>query len=224
VREGHRVRSAVARQLEALDPDDQTEPAVPAPPGGRGLPRILSTIVLLPAAVGALAPILVAAVPAGELAGPGWTCEDDPADPQAPTAGPFDDTGFPAGRLVLADGRRVLASPRGPGRRRRLSFRHPPEERAANLRFTQNGAWGGSGLLVRAARVHASGRTHWWTELEAAPARDGRPMGPWTRWVVRARPEAWVAACQAAVGPVRRTPEGVVAGSLVFEGLTASSL
>jgi hypothetical protein len=224
VREGHRVRSAVARRLEALDPEDLTEPTVPAPPGARGLPRILSTIVLLPAAVGSLAPILVAAVPVGGPAGPGWTCEDDPAHPQAPTAGPFDDTGFPSGRLALADGRRVLASPQGPGRRRRLSFRHPPEERAANLRFMPSGSWGGSGLLVRAARVHAADRAHWWTELEAAPARDGVPIGPWAQWVVRARPEAWVAACEAAVGPVRRTPEGVMAGSLVFEELTASFL
>ena len=206
------VRSAVARRLSVLDPADWDEPAGPS---NGPWPPSSHPVVLLPGAAGALAPVLVAAVPVGAEAGPGWVCEDDPGDPDAPGGGRFDDTGFPAEPLLLADGRRVIAAPRGPGRRRRPSFRQPPIERAANLRFTPSGSWSGDGLLVRSVRIQPEGTT-WCTALEGARAKGGRPISPWRRWMVRASPEDWVGACRAAVGPVRRTPEGVATGSLVF--------
>jgi hypothetical protein len=225
--EGSAARSAVARRLEALDPADWDEPQAPAT--GVPPPRMAAgTVALLPAAAGALTPALVAAVhgrpfAAGSI-GPAWVCEDDAADPEAPGGGTFDDTGFPSERLLLADGRRLLAAPRGPGRRRRPSFRSPPVERAANLRFRLAGTWDGNGLLARAARPHPADETTWWTVLEAAPAREGRLLAPWAHWVVRAGPEAWVAGCLAGVGSVRRTSEGVTTPTLVFEGLPAPVL
>ena len=222
---GTAVRSAVSRRLPELEPAGWDEPSVALAPA---LPPVVGgPIALLPAAAGSLAPVLVAAVhPPGVGAGkvgPGWVCEDDPGDPEAPAGGAFDDTGFPGGRLPLADGRRILATPAGPGRRRRLSFRHPPVERAANLCFRPTGSWDGTGLVVRGARPHAVGGS-WWTVLEAAPAREGRLLAPWSAWGVRAGPEAWVAGCRAGVGPARRSPEGVLTPTLVFDGLHAERL
>jgi len=210
--EGTRVRSAVSRSLEHLDPADWEEPER-VPPRERW--HLEGDVALLPAAVGALAPALVAAVPVGAAAGPGWACVDDPQDPYAPGGGAFDDTGFPAERLRLADGRRVLAQPRGPGRRRRHSFREPPAERAASLEFLPLGVWSGHGLLARGARIHTVG-SEWWVVLDAAPAEKGHPVGPWEPHLVRAHPEKWVSGCEAVVPPVRRTPEGVLSGTLVF--------
>jgi hypothetical protein len=137
--------------------------------------------------------------------------------PEAVVGGPFDDTGFTADRLVLADGRRVLAVPRGPGRRRRPSFREPPVDRAVNLTFRPWGAWDGTGWLARAARIQAVGR-RWAVVLDATKAEKGRPVGTWGAVLVRARPETWVASCQAVVPPFRRTPEGVLSGTQVFWG------
>lgn len=223
--EGTRVRSAVARRLERLDPEDWEEPALIERPEATFDRVPLDDIALLPAAVGALVPALVAAVPVGRPAGPGWVCDDAPGEPDAPGGGVFDDTGFPAGQLALADGCRVLALPRGPGRRRRHSFREPPVERAVNLRFLRRGTWHGSGLLARAARIHAAG-ADWSVVLDAALAREGHPLSPWRPWVVHGPPEAWVASCEAMVRPIQRTPEGVRSGTLVFGGqsLRASSL
>ncbi|HEX5045260.1 MAG TPA: hypothetical protein VFV75_20355 [Candidatus Polarisedimenticolaceae bacterium] len=214
--EGTRVRSAVARRLDRLDPEDWEEPAVVERPGlAAGFS--VGVIALLPAAAGALAPALVAAVAVGSAVGPGWICEDHPGESNAPGGGVFDDTGFPAGRLQLADGHRVLALPRGPGRRRRHSFREPPTERAANLSFSRSGAWSGSGLLARAARIHAVG-AEWSVVLDAALAQEGHPSSAWRPWLVVGPPEAWVLRCEAMVRPIRRTPEGVRSGTLVFRG------
>ena len=58
----------------------------------------------------------------------------------------------------------------------------------------------------------------------AVNVKDGRPVAPWRPWVVPAAPGAWVASCRAAVGPFRRTPEGVLTGTLVFCNLPAISL
>lgn len=211
--EGTQMRSAVGRRLEHLNPGDWDEPErIEGDPGA--FPHG-GDLALLPAAVGALAPALVAAVPPGAVAGPGWACVDDPEDPEAPSAGPFDDTGFPAKRLLLAGGGRVLAAARGPGRRRRHSFREPPVERAANLAFLSSGSWTGHGVLARAARIQAVG-SDWWVVLEAARAEKGHPVGPWRERIVRGRPEAWVASCEAVLPPSRRTPEGVLTGTLAF--------
>ncbi len=211
--EGTQMWSAVGRRLEQLDPGDWEAPErIEGDP--LALPRG-GDMALLPAAVGALAPALVAAVPPGAAAGPGWACVDDPEDPDAPSAGPFDDTGFPAERLRLAGGGRVLAAARGPGRRRRHSFREPPVERAANLTFLSSGSWTGHGVLARAARIQAVG-PDWWVVLDAARAEKGHPVGPWRERIVRGRPEAWVASCEAVLPPHRRTPEGVFTGTLVF--------
>ena len=213
--EGSRVQSAVARRLERLDFQDWEDPEpIDLPEVGRSH---VGDIALLPAAVAAVAPALVAATRIGSPAGPGWVCHDDPAESEALAGGLFDDTGFPVQSLQLADGRQVLAQPRGPGRRRRHSFREPPMERAANLKFLPRGTWDGDGVLARAARIHATG-PEWSVVLDASFAKEGRPGGAWSPWVVRARPEAWVASCRAVVPPLRRTPEGVLSGTLVFDG------
>lgn len=203
--EGTHVRSAVGRRLEDLDPQDWEEPDRIEDTSLEMSSR--AALALLPAAVGALAPALVAVVPPGAPAGPGWACVDE--------GGPFDDTGFPAERLVLAGGGEVLAVPRGPGRRRRPSFREPPVERAVHLTFLSSGSSKGPGLLARAARIHVAGRD-WWVVLDAAPARNGHPVGPWEERIVRGRPGAWVASCEGVLPPFRRTPEGVLTGTLVF--------
>ena len=142
VREGHRVRSAVARRLEALDPDDLTEPTVPAPPGARGLPGSFPRSCCFrrrwgrwpqswwpscrsadwPGPVGPAR--TTRPIPRRRLPGCSTTPGFWPAAWCWPTAGgSWPRPGDPAGAAVCPS---VIL----------------PEERAANLRFTPHGAWG----------------------------------------------------------------------------------
>ena len=162
----------VARRLEALDPEDLTEPTVPAPPGARGLPRILSTIVLLPGGGGVVGPN-----PRGRRAGRGaGRARLDLRGRPGPSRG-ADGRAFRRHRVSVrppAAGRRPAGPGLPPGTRPAPPPFLPSSPRRARgqppihaKRFL-----GGIGLLlVRSARVHAADRTHWWTELEAAPAR-----------------------------------------------------
>jgi len=150
--------------------------------------------------------------------GPAWRVADDPTDPRALFGGRFDDTGFPSGRVVLADGGRWLSGLAVRGHLRRASFRDPPVPMPSHLVVSDgDDPEPPDALVVTALRIHPLG-DRWFLELEGRVQWRGSHGGGFRGLVVAARPDSLPRRCVGSVGPARLSHRGVVTPSLVFEG------
>jgi hypothetical protein len=171
-------------------------------------------------ALAALVPTLVRALgdkgSSGEArVGPGWVVSDDPTHPDASVGGPWDDAGFSARPVPLADGRTVVGTIGGPGSLRRGSFRDPPEPAPSLLRVEPPAVAPSRGdVRVVASRIHSlDGR--WVMEVDGVDP-DGTAFH---RRFVRTDPLELAARCAGGIGPAIARAGAVVTPALRFEGL-----
>lgn len=147
--------------------------------------------------------------------GPGWVVKDDPTHPDASVGGPWDDAGYPARPVPLADGRTIVGTIAGPGSFRRGSFRDPPEP-APTLLIVEPSAVDPCPGDVRifAARIHAlDGR--WVLEVDGVD-----PTGAaFQARFIRTDPFSLAARCVGGDGTAVVRAGIVLTPALRFEGL-----
>lgn len=171
-------------------------------------------------ALAALVPTLVRALAdkgsAGDArVGSGWVVKDDPTHPDASVGGPWDDAGFPARPVRLADGRTDVGTIAGPGSFRRGSFRDLPEP-APTLLIVEPPAVDPSPGDVRivAARIHALGGM-WLLEVDGVDPEGTAFPGRF----IRTDPFSLAARCVGGNGTAVLRAGVVLTPALRFEGL-----
>lgn len=158
----------------------------------------------------------------GMPVGRAWKIAEDPLAPDSPFGATFDDAGFDARAIELADGRTVTAILDGPGLFRRPSFRDPPAPLPLNLRVRAEPEPAPErSTVVSGLRIHPVGEA-WLLELTAPPPAGpaGGPEG--ARRFVRVEPAQLVLNVSAVTGEPRPTQRGVVTPGLILDGLRLS--
>jgi len=149
--------------------------------------------------------------------GPAWRVTDDPGHPRALSGGSFDDAGFATRSILLADGRRTLATLEGAGHFRRPSFRDRPTPMHSHLVVAPSGGEiPDQALLCTALDVHAVQPDRWILRLEGALCDHGRPGALLQPSYLSVSPEDLVRRCVATLGPARLSHHGVETPALLF--------
>jgi hypothetical protein len=152
--------------------------------------------------------------------GPGLRVDDDPAHPRGLSGGRFDDAGFPALRMPLADGHRFLGSPRGPGHLRRGSFRDRPAPGLTTLVVgTGEATVPAEAVRVPDLRIHVVTPGSWAVEPIAAWIADGGQARPVARGVVGASAADLARRCQGAFDMARLSSNNTLTPALLLDGL-----
>lgn len=221
-----RPRFLVARDFDSLDAGTWAEDFDESP-GPTRLPERPPALpwVLTPQAAAQLLPSLAAVVHApgrrpGGRVGPGWRLFDDPTHERGLVGGTFDDLGFDAGRLELADGEVVRRSLDGPGTFRRPSYRDRPEPHPTTLVLEPPDAGRPEQYYrVQAIRLHPLRGDRWILELDGVRREADAGVEAFQGARAAVSPQALVEACIGGVGAPRAAGWGVVTPGLVFEGL-----
>jgi hypothetical protein len=151
--------------------------------------------------------------------GAGWRVRDDPLHPKGISGGWFDDAGFPAAPVVLADGRNTVSRLSGPGHLKRPSYRDRPVAHPSCLVvFSADEPFPVSATHIVDARLHALAPGHWIVEGDGYVVRDGEAQGWFRGALVRGGPEEIARSVTATAGPARALGP-VVTPALVVEGL-----
>ena len=221
-----RPRFLVARDFASLDAGTWAED-FDASPGSTRLPERppLLPWVLTPQAAAQLVPAVAAVLHApgtrpGGRVGAGWRLSDDPLQARGLVGGQFDDLGFDAGRLALAEDGEVLRALDGPGTFRRPSYRDRPEPHPTTLVLEPPEVGRPERFYrVQAIRLHPVRRDRWILELDGL-RREGESRGEVFQGArAEVHPHALAEACVGGVGAARPAGWGVVTPGLVFEGL-----
>ncbi len=147
--------------------------------------------------------------------GPGWVVRDDPTSGEASVGGLWDDAGFPARVVALADGRTTVGAIAGPGSFRRGSFRDPPEPTPTLLRVEPPTIDSCTGeARVVAVRIHAFD-TRWLLEVDGVDPEGAAFHGRF----IRTEPFALAARCVGGTGSAITRAGNVLSPALRFEGL-----
>lgn len=221
-----RPRFLVARDFASLDAGTWAEDFDESP-GPTRLPERPPVLpwVLTPQAAAQLVPSLAAVVHApgrrpGGRVGPGWRLFDDPFQAGGLVGGSFDDVGFEAGRLELADGDVVVRTLDGPGTFRRPSYRDRPEPHPTTLVLEpREVARPDQYYRVQAIRLHALRADRWILEMDGVRREADAAAEAFQGARAAVAPQALVEACVGGVGAPRAAGWGVVTPRLVFEGL-----
>ncbi len=152
--------------------------------------------------------------------GRAWRLSDDPLWVGGLSGGSFDDAGFAARRLVLADGAGVVGHLGTRGHYRRPSYRDMPSPMFTTLVLEGGGdPMPSKGFGAHDLRVHRLAPDRWVLDLLGTWLHEGRPSASLDRLRLPVHPRDLVARCIRSVGPSQHFANGVVTPTLVFEGI-----
>jgi predicted Zn-dependent protease len=221
-----RPRFLAGRDFGALDAGTWSEDFDDSP-GPTRLPDRSPDLpwVLSPQAAASLVPALVAVIHApgrrpGGKVGAGWSLHDDPLHERGLVGGAFDDVGFDADRVVLAEGGIVRRALDGPGTFRRPSYRDRPAPYPTTLVLTPPDVGRPERYYrIQALRLHPLEADRWVLELDGVRRQADAAVEVFQGARAVVRPQDLVERCVGGVGEARAAAWGVVTPGLVFEGL-----
>jgi len=221
-----RPRVVAARSLRALSPRTWAKGIETETPGReKGASPAVGALAVIGDAAATLVATLAATLHASGAhpppnVGRAWRLSDDPLWVGGLASGRFDDAGFAARPLVLADGASVVGTLGTRGHYRRPSYRDIPAPMFTTL-VLEGGEdpMPSKGFSAHDLRVHRLTPDRWVLDLLGTWLREGRPSASLDRLRLPVRPHDLVARCTRAIGTSRLHANGVSTPTLVFEGI-----
>jgi hypothetical protein len=221
-----RPRFLAAREFAALDAGTWAEDIDEAP-GAARLPERPPALpwVLTPEAAATVVPFLAAflhppGTAPGQRVGSGWCIADDPFHERGLVGGSFDDVGFPASHIPLAEAGVVLRGIEGQGTWRRPSYRDRPAFHPSTLVLDPPDVGRPESFYrVRAIRIHGMAPDRWLLEVDGVRRNGDADAEVFQGARAIVAPASLAAACVGGIGSARAAGWGVVTPGLIFEGL-----